>query len=180
MSELELLHHFKVAAQSRCMVAPAPHRHTMGWAAFFLFSLFLLISLTAIEMVIPVMAHAKLMIEMKDEGGGGGGGTSYPPSPPTLNPVTTPTNHSPQLLSGSKPANTSILNNGAEIVPLNASTTWSYNLPLQEGNNSVSLVSKNSQGQLSAPPVAATIVCDTTPPSFTIVDPTDGTVTHGQ
>ena len=169
VSESERLHHFNVAAQPRCMVAPAPHRHTMGWAAFLFF---LVVAFTANSV------EARLMMEMAGDGGGGGG-VGSPPAAPTLNAVTTPTNHSPQFISGSKPSNTSILNNGAEIVPLNASTVWSYNLPLQEGNNSASLVSKNSRGQSSAPPVTATIVCDTTPPSFTIVDPTDGTVTHG-
>ena len=123
-----------------------------------------------------VRTQARIMIEA--EGGGSGGG-SPPPSPPTLSPVTTPTAQTPQTISGTKPAYTSILNNGAEIVPRDTSTTWFYSLPLQEGNNSVSLVSKNSRGQTSAPPRTATIYCDTVPPSFTITDPQDGTVTHG-
>ena len=39
---------------------------------------------------------------------------------------------------GTKPANTSVLLNGAEVVATNASTSWSYNVGLSLGDNSLS------------------------------------------
>ena len=72
-----------------------------------------------------------------------------PPAKPTLNAVTTPTNTTPQTISGTKEASTSILLNGAEIVPRDALTTWSYSLTLVEGNNNLIIVAQDKAGNLS-------------------------------
>jgi len=58
-----------------------------------------------------------------------------PPVAPTINPVTTPTATSTQLLSGGKEADTALLSNGLQIIPLNNQTTWSKNITLVNGEN---------------------------------------------
>ena len=95
------------------------------------------------------------------------------PSAPTLNPVTSPTGTTPQTISGTKEANSSVWLNGSEIVALNANTTWSYDMPLVEGSNAISLTSKDSVGNESTATTSAielnTIPADTTPPVITLV-----------
>ena len=85
------------------------------------------------------------------------------PAIPTLNSVTTPTSVATQTISGTKEMNTSIWLNGAQIVELDSSTTWSYNLALVEGDNNISLTSKNNVG-LESQPASATIFLDSIPP----------------
>ncbi len=74
-----------------------------------------------------------------------------PPGDPTLYSVTSPTNISPQILSGTKEANTSIWINGARVVPINSETTWSYTFELVEGNNNISITSQDAAGNESSP-----------------------------
>lgn len=95
---------------------------------------------------------------------------NVPPNPPTLNPVTSPTNVTPQRISGGKDANSSVLLNGTLIVALNASTTWSHNLNLLEGTNSFSLTSKDDKGNESGP-TSGSIILDTTPPETEATPP---------
>ena len=85
------------------------------------------------------------------------------PAAPTLNPVTSPTGTSPQTISGTKEANTSVWLNGSEIVALSASTTWSYAMPLVEGDNAISLTCKDALGNES-PATTGVIVLDTGAP----------------
>jgi len=73
------------------------------------------------------------------------------PSKPTLNDVITPTNISPQLLSGTKEANSAIWINGTEVVPLDSSNEWSYICNLSEGNNNISITSRDAVGNESIP-----------------------------
>jgi parallel beta-helix repeat protein len=67
-----------------------------------------------------------------------------PPTQPILNTITSPTNISPQILSGTKEANTSIWINGTEVVPLDPSTDWSYSYNLSEGINNISITSRDA------------------------------------
>ncbi len=77
-----------------------------------------------------------------------------PPGDPTLYSVTSPTNISPQILSGTKEANTSIWINGIEAIPLDSSTDWSYSFELTDGENNISITSRDSAGKESSPVTA--------------------------
>ena len=75
---------------------------------------------------------------------------SIAPGLPTLNEVITPTNILPQILSGTKDANSSICINGTEAVILNSNTTWLYSFDLSEGINNISITSRDSLGNESS------------------------------
>ncbi|HBY56672.1 MAG TPA: hypothetical protein DEG96_02235 [Candidatus Atribacteria bacterium] len=77
-----------------------------------------------------------------------------PPKKPTLNEVITPTNISPQILSGTKEADSSLWINGTEVIPLNSSTEWSYSYNLSEGVNTISITSCDFVGNESVPLIA--------------------------
>ncbi len=98
---------------------------------------------------------------------------NVPPNPPTLNPVTSPTNIDTQTIAGGKDANTSVLLSDTEIVSLNASAAWSYDMDLLEGVNSISLTSKDDKGNESTA-TTGSITLDTTAPN-TEADPPGGT-----
>jgi len=100
------------------------------------------------------------------------------PTTPVINAVVSPTNQTTQTLSGTKEANTSLWINGAQVIALNALTTWSsaQNLTI-EGNNTFSVTAKDSAGNTSAA-ASATIVRDTTAPAaptVTVVTPVNTT-----
>ncbi|GAH23743.1 unnamed protein product, partial [marine sediment metagenome] len=71
------------------------------------------------------------------------------PEMPTLNAVVSPTNISPQILSGTKESNTSIWINGVEVISVNSDTTWSYSYNLSEGANNISITSHDAAGNES-------------------------------
>lgn len=87
------------------------------------------------------------------------------PAQPTLDTVLSPTNVSPQTLSGTKESNTSIWINGAEVIPINSETTWSYSLHLTEGTNSIFITSCDTAGNESSS-VSTTIVLDISTPEI--------------
>lgn len=89
---------------------------------------------------------------------------SEPPLPPTLNPVTSPTNVSSQTLTGTKDVGTSIYINGYLVVPLNNETIWSYNQALTEGNNDLIITACNKYG-LESDSIAVNIFLDTSAPT---------------
>ena len=82
-----------------------------------------------------------------------------PPNKPILSDIISPTNISPQILSGTKEANTSIWINGVEAVLMNSDTTWSCIFDLSEGNNNISITSRDAAGNKSSA-VTATIEYD--------------------
>jgi parallel beta-helix repeat protein len=86
-----------------------------------------------------------------------------PPNQPILNNVTSPTNVSLQILTGAKETNSSIWINGTEAVPLNSFIDWSYSLELIEGENNLSITSRDISGNESTA-VIANIILDTVPP----------------
>jgi len=72
-----------------------------------------------------------------------------PPNKPTLDAVTSPTNISSQILSGTKESNSSIWINGIEAVSINSNTTWSFTFNLSEGKNDISITSRDTAGNES-------------------------------
>jgi len=88
---------------------------------------------------------------------------SIAPDVPTLNEVITPTNISPQILSGTKEVNSSIWINGTEAVVLNSSTAWLFSYNLSEGKNDISITSRDTAGNESTA-VTANIVLDSIAP----------------
>ena len=91
------------------------------------------------------------------------------PAQPTLDALTSPTNVSPQTLSGTKETNSSIWINGVEAVPLDSSVNWSYSFNLSEGTNNISITSRDASGNESAS-ITITIVLDTGAPEAPTLD----------
>jgi len=87
-----------------------------------------------------------------------------PPAQPTFNTVTSPTNISTQILSGTKESNTLIWINGTEVISINSDTTWSYVFDLSEGGNKISITACDAAGNKSTT-VTADITLDTIPPT---------------
>ncbi|MBI4580506.1 MAG: hypothetical protein HY718_12435, partial [Planctomycetes bacterium] len=98
---------------------------------------------------------------------------STPPAPPTVVAPPTRTRASPLSLSGAKEAGTSILINGVIVVPIDAQTTWSYDLALIEGHNTISITSGNAAGQQSPSTVTFSVTLDTTAPAAPTLDSFD-------
>lgn len=99
-----------------------------------------------------------------------------PPSQPILNNVTSPTNVSLQILTGTKEANASIWINETEAVPLNSSIDWSYSLPLIEGENNLSITSRDISGNESTAVIANIILDNIKPEAPTlnaVISPTN-------
>jgi hypothetical protein len=98
------------------------------------------------------------------------------PMVPTLNSIVSPTNISAQILGGTKEADTSILINGVEVIPINSETTWSYSVHLTEGTNSIFITSCDTAGNESSS-VSTTIVLDISTPAAptlnAVVSPTN-------
>ncbi|MBU4562719.1 right-handed parallel beta-helix repeat-containing protein [bacterium] len=86
------------------------------------------------------------------------------PVAPTLDAVVSPTNISPQTLSGTKETNTSIWINNIEVIPVNSSTTWTYDFNLSEGENNISITSQDSTGNESGE-ATVKIILDTISPT---------------
>jgi len=96
------------------------------------------------------------------------------PNPPTLSPVTSPTNQPTQIISGTKEPGTSVwLNDTQQIWPQDQRTDWSYKLTLTEGKNPISLTTKNKWNKESEPTVSS-IFLDTQAPTINITAPQDG------
>jgi hypothetical protein len=81
------------------------------------------------------------------------------PAVPTLDAVTSPTNVSPQIFLGNKETNSSIWINETEVISINSDIAWSYTFDLFEGNNSISITSRDAAGNESSP-VTTTIEYD--------------------
>ncbi len=99
------------------------------------------------------------------------------PAAVILNPVTSPANVSPQVLSGTKEANTAVYANGILVIPLDANTTWTYSQVLTAGTNAISLVARDAAGN-DSPPVSASILYDSVPPSIVFITPNNGSYSN--
>ncbi|OGD36667.1 hypothetical protein A2V94_00150 [Candidatus Atribacteria bacterium RBG_16_35_8] len=93
-----------------------------------------------------------------------------PPAQPTLDVVLSPTNVSPQTLSGTKESNTSIWINGTKFISINSDIVWSYTFDLFEGNNKISITSRDASGNESSA-VTTDIVLDTITPATPSLEP---------
>jgi len=93
-----------------------------------------------------------------------------PPAVPTINAVTTPTNTSPQTITGTKATEATVWINGTEADSYPSATTWSYALTLAEGANPISVTAKDALGNESAA-ATSSIEYDTTPPAVPGIDP---------
>ena len=101
------------------------------------------------------------------------------PGAPTLEAVVSPTNVTPQILSGTKEANSSIWINGTEVISINSSTNWSFSHNLSEGANNISITSRDTISNESA---AITAIIEYDPNIYVDAANTtgieDGTQTH--
>ena len=98
------------------------------------------------------------------------------PADPVIDAVTTPTNLTTQTITGTKDAHTAIVQVGGPgdvLVPIDASTTWSYDLALAEGSNSFDIVAVDAAGN-SGGTSSAAIVLDTVAPFTSDHDPVGG------
>jgi hypothetical protein len=80
------------------------------------------------------------------------------PFPPLI------TNATPLILTGLKPADSSVRLNGIEIVPLNRNVSWEYSAALVGGANTLNLVAIDADGQTSAV-TTYQVTLDAIPPS---------------
>lgn len=103
-----------------------------------------------------------------------------PPAPPTVDPVAALTRTSTQVLSGTKEPGSGIrVLRGSTLLVDGApddTATWSANMMLNEGQNTLTFLAKDLAGNQSSP-IVRTATLDTTPPpapviTSTIPDPT--------
>jgi len=97
------------------------------------------------------------------------------PPAPVLTAVQSPTSTPVQTIGGTKAAGTGIAINGNLVVPVDAATTWSHDLALTEGANSLAIYAVNDQG-IHSPTVNAEIVLDTLGPQVFATTPANGAV----
>ncbi len=93
-------------------------------------------------------------------------------TPPTVDPVASPTAAQTITLSGTKAAGTSVLVNGVEIYPLDAQITWQGIYTLQSGTNTLNITAKDTNGFQSRT-VQLTAVFDNTAPIIATSNPAD-------
>jgi len=101
------------------------------------------------------------------------------PLVPTLVAVASPIAAATQTLTGTKAADTGIMLNGVEVVAVDAQTSWTAELTLQEGPNPISLSAFNAEGLLSDT-VTAQIVRDTEAPGLISSTPAAGALLNTQ
>ncbi len=107
-----------------------------------------------------------------------------PPAQPTLDPVTTPTNAAAITLTG-----TNTLDTEKVIVKLNGNnvngvvypspSTWSVDLILAEGQNTIEVIAQDLADNTSAP-VLVQALLDTTAPVIEMTYPVEGSVVNGK
>lgn len=77
---------------------------------------------------------------------------SYSISTPVVSNIPTDPVHDPAFtFTGTKRANTSLWVNGSEVAPLGASASWNHAVTLIPGENTFTILSKDSAGQASTP-----------------------------
>ncbi len=94
---------------------------------------------------------------------------TIPPATPAIGQFTNLTKVANQTLTGTKEANSALIINSVQRIPLNADITWSYTYPLIEGPNTLTITARDAAGNDSTPITPAPVITlDTTPPQFTI------------
>ncbi len=84
-----------------------------------------------------------------------------PPAAPTVNAVTSPTSVATQSISGTKPAGTSVILNGTQVVAASGATTWTHVVTLSSGDNTLTFKTKDADGLESS---GVTVHITYTPP----------------
>ncbi|MBI5547813.1 MAG: chitobiase/beta-hexosaminidase C-terminal domain-containing protein, partial [Deltaproteobacteria bacterium] len=97
-------------------------------------------------------------------------------TPPTFDPVRSPTRVSPLVLHGQKAAGSSIQINGSEAVPEGPETTWQVTLNLVPGTNTYSI--RSVKQAVTSEAVVLNVVYDITAPT-TRVTPRGGVFLEG-
>ena len=128
-------------------------------------------------------SYSMSCVEIGNVFGGGGASPNYTlrarsaaedivvvPAPPVVNYVKTPTNITPVTLSGTKEPGTAIFINGYEAVPVDNEISWSYDKPLEEGENYLIITCRNKDGRESES-ICVRIILDTIPPVIVIDKP---------
>ncbi len=123
------------------------------------------------------LALSSPCVGQADDGGDMGARLTAPTPPeiPTISSLSSPTNQRFITIGGTKGANTSILINGEQCVPVSSGTTWtvsSYDLGA-DGHKILMVTSKNAYGQESEAAIA-NIVLDTVSPMVEITSPANG------
>lgn len=98
------------------------------------------------------------------------------PNPPTVSSIPEVTKERYISIRGTKDINSSIIINGAELIPPNAATEWdvdSYDLGAIGGNKTLIFASKNIYG-LESGAVILNVELDITPPQVIITSPLNG------
>ncbi|MHB8894638.1 MAG: right-handed parallel beta-helix repeat-containing protein [Candidatus Geothermincolia bacterium] len=95
------------------------------------------------------------------------------PPAPVLNAVPAVTKVTPQTIGGTKEAGTAIWMDNVQIVPLDATTTWSYSLTLTEGNNTHAIYARDIAGNKSGD-MPLDIILDRVSPTLVATAPTTG------
>ena len=93
-----------------------------------------------------------------------------PPKAPTLFPVTSPTAVPLQRLRGTRPPNTAVLKGEEEVVPAGEDTSFSFDLALAEGENTVELWTQRPSGLRSRSSTSVTIVYEPACPAAAVLD----------
>ncbi|MCB1740132.1 MAG: Ig-like domain-containing protein, partial [Gammaproteobacteria bacterium] len=92
-----------------------------------------------------------------------------------LDPVQSPTQATPQTLTGTKESQSGIWLDGILIVPIDEQTTWSYPLPLLEGQNDHVLFARDAAGNRGVD-VPFSIVLDRQAPQLAGTEPGNGAI----
>ena len=95
---------------------------------------------------------------------------TIPPAVPVIAAVTSPTNVTTQLLTGTMASDSVVIkvNGGTTGVSILSSTTWQASVNLNEGNNSFSVTALDAVGNSSAAATTA-ILLDTIPPAVPVI-----------
>ena len=96
-----------------------------------------------------------------------------PPTTPTVEPVPSTTTEAGLLLSGTKEEVSSIIIDNTEVVPLSGQTSWQFEYTLSEGDNLLSITSRDASGNRSEA-VTIQVLLDSTPPVVVSALPADG------
>ena len=95
---------------------------------------------------------------------------TIPPAVPVIAAVTSPTNVTTQLLTGTMASDSVVIkvNGGTTGVSILSSTTWQASVNLNEGNNSFSVTAVDAVGNSSSAATTA-ILLDTIPPAVPVI-----------
>lgn len=112
----------------------------------------------------------------------GGVADVIPPQTPVLNSLPSATNSAELVVSGYGEGDTKmdLFQNGGKVAETTADTTGAFvfsDIPFQDGDNVLYVVSTDSTNNSSESP-KYTVVFDTTPPILTVDQPTDGSTVN--